>query len=298
MLLQSPRLYAAPQVVVSIKPVHALLAGIMEGVDKPKLLIDGAQSPHHFSLRPSHMGLLHQADLIIWVGPDVEAALAGLFKKQVIKGRVVTLTELQGMNWLSIRKDHAGEALDLKHDDDHSAGAHKHAQAIDSHIWLSPEIARGIVHQLSELLSQLDAANATRYRENSLKLIERLNRLDTELEAKLSPVRNIPYIVFHDAYHYFEHHYRLNAVGSVSISPERQPGMRHIHELRSKIVRLKARCLFSEPQFQPKLVATLIEGTEVRAGQLDPLGSQLDPGPDAYFQLMRELADNLAACLH
>jgi zinc transport system substrate-binding protein len=296
-LFHTPILQAAPNVVISIKPVHSLISGIMQGVGEPKLLIKGAQSPHHFSLRPSDMSLLQQAELIIWVGPGVEASMADLFDRDVIKGRVVTLTQLGGMTWLPPRKDHEWETPEHQHES-HAGSSHVHGQAIDSHIWLSPDIARGIVRQITDLLCDLDRANASRYRENQRLLVERLDRLDTELKAKLSPVRQIPYVVFHDAYHYLEQHYHLNAVGSVSINPEQQPGIRHIHELRSKIIQLKARCLFSEPQFQPKLVQTLIEGTEAKAGQLDPLGSDLDAGPDAYFQLMQRLADNLVSCLH
>ncbi|MGD8908047.1 MAG: zinc ABC transporter substrate-binding protein [Chromatiales bacterium] len=296
LLLPSPLLLAAPSVVASIKPIHSLIAGIMQGVGEPSLLIRGGQSPHDFSLRPSDMHLLRRADLVVWVGPDVEASLARLFEKNPLNGEVLKLTQLQGITWLAPREEAEWEARHAKQ----SGAAHRehsHDGGIDSHIWLSPNIARHIVRRISVLLSELDKANAARYQSNAQQLIERLNRLDKELAAVLSPVQKIPYIVFHDAYHYFEQHYDLHAVGSVSVSPERLPGARHIHELRSKIIRLDARCVFAEPQFQPKLVNTLIKGTSARAGELDPLGSELEPGPEAYFQLMRGLAGNLLSCL-
>jgi zinc transport system substrate-binding protein len=267
----------------------------MQGVAQPGLLIQGGQSPHSFSLKPSDMRRLHQADLVVWVGPDVESALSNLLSDSQLKGRIVRLTELPDMQWLSPRDHGAWEAR--MHKPHHSDHAHNHAAEIDSHIWLSPLNASQIAQQLSEILCQLHPAHAAQYRHNNQQLQQRLQQLDSRLAAQLSPLKDEPYIVFHDAYHYFEDRYNLNAVGSVSVSPERQPGAQHIHELRSKIDRLGARCVFSEPQFRPKLVQTLLEGTQAANGQLDPLGSNLEAGPEAYFQLMQQLADNLVQCL-
>ncbi len=296
LLLPSVHANAAPQVVASIKPVHSLIAGIMQGVGIPGLLIQGGESPHNFNLKPSDMRLLQQADLILWVGPDVEASLARLFEKRQFQGEVLRLTQLPAIESLPPRSNHTWEEEDHRPGES-AAHDHAHAGEIDSHIWLSPEIARRIVRRLTDRLSQLDAENAARYQANGQLLIERIESLDSELSERLARVRKVPFIVFHDAYHYFERHYGLNAVGSVSVAPDRQPGAHRIHELRSKITRLDARCVFAEPQFKPKLVQTLIEGTSARSGILDPLGSDLEAGPEAYFQLMRRLADNLVDCL-
>ncbi len=290
-LLPSTRpAFAGPKVVVTILPVHSLVSGIMQGAGAPDLLIHGNQSPHDFSLKPSDMLMLRRADLVIWVAPEIEASLARLFKKGNFDGRFVALTRMDGLQGLPARRGAEWNSGTTEHH-------HSQATDIDSHIWLSPKIALHIVSQVTELLCEMDEANAALYRHNSRQLSERLKRLDTELASILSPVKDLPYVVFHDAYHYFEQRYGLNVVGSVSISPERQPGARHIHELRSKITRLQARCIFSEPQFRPKLVETLIEGTDAKVGQLDPLGSDLDAGPDAYFLLMRRLAENIIECL-
>ncbi len=284
-----------PRVVVTLKPIHSLTAFIMQGVAEPELLVQGGQSPHSFSLRPSDMRKLHQAQLVVWVGPDVESALSTLFNSGRLESEVVQLTELPDIHWLSPRRQEMWEARkNHQHSSDH---AHAHEAEIDSHIWLSPRIASQIARQLTELLAELDQAHARQYRDNGERLQQRLQRLDRELDAQLNPVKGVPYIVFHDAYHYLEDRYGLNAVGSVSINPERQPGAHHVHELRTKISHLQARCVFSEPQFRPKLVETLVEGTQAGIGQLDPLGSDLEPGPEAYFQLMHQLADNLLQCL-
>ncbi len=296
LLLPSLSALAAPKVVVSILPLHSLVSGIMQGVAEPDLLIRGGQSPHDFSLRPSDMRQLQRAELAVWIGPELETSLSSLFAKGHFKGEVVTLTQVSGIERLPFRDGAEWETTHHQHPDtdtDH----HDHATNSDSHLWLSPAIAHHMVSHISDRLCELDPANAARYRQNSRRLSQRLTHLDTELASMLSSVSSVPYVVFHDAYHYFEHHYGLHAVGCVSLGPQRQPGARHVHELREKIARLQARCVFAEPQFQPKLVATLIDGTQAKAGQLDPLGSDLDTGPDAYFLLMRRLARNLVDCL-
>jgi zinc transport system substrate-binding protein len=252
------------------------------------------------------MRLLQGADLVIWIGPELETPLAGLFAKGRLGGQVETLIQASGVDRLALRAGDEWEPV-LPRRPDAGAEPHEHAHAHvrdsdisherDSHIWLSPAIARRLVAHLSDRLCDLDPANAARYRQNSRRLVQRLARLDAELAAMLSSVRDVPFVVFHDAYHYFEQHYGLRAVGAVSLGPHQQPGARHIHELRAKIERLQARCVFAEPQFQPKLVATLIDGTHAKAGRLDPLGSDLDAGAQAYFRLMQGLARNLLECL-
>ena len=287
----------AIDVVVSIEPVHSLVAGVMAGVAEPDLLIKGSQSPHDFSLRPSDMRALSAADLIVWVGPGLETALSGLLSKGGLHAKVLTLAGDDSPDLLPVREgadwESHGHPLPAEPADHETV----HAGETDSHIWLSPRIARRIVQQVSDTLAQLDSTHADRYRDNAARLIARLQQLDDRLREQLEPVRERPYVVFHDAYHYFEQHYGLNAVGSVSINPERAPGARRIHELRQKILRLNARCVFTEPQFQPRLIGTLVEGTHAKVGQLDPLGSDLTPGTAAYFQLMQRLADNLVDCL-
>jgi len=296
-LLSEPLLAATPKVAVTIKPVHSLVAGVMLGVGEPELLIQDVQSPHDFNLRPSDMRMLQEADLLVWVGPGVESTLARLFEKSSFDARIERLTLLPGLGSPPPRDSAEWEARRHNAPVDPEPEEHHHHQGIDSHIWLSPAVAQLIVARVGGILGEMDPEHEGVYRANADRLIERLQRLDDELAAKLAPLRDRPFVVFHDAYHYFDSHYGLNAVGSVSISPERQPGARHLHELRAKIERLQARCVFSEPQFRPKLVHNLIEGTSAKAGELDPLGSDLAPGPDAYFQLLSNLGDNLAACL-
>jgi zinc transport system substrate-binding protein len=235
----------APEVIVTLKPVHSLVAGIMEGIGEPKLLITGSASEHGYSLKPSDAKALRQAKV------------------------VVRVSEAAG------------------HDEDEA----------DVHIWLDPANGRRIVAHMTDVLSEVDAANAARYRANGEKVVARLDALDAELAAAARPLAGKPYIVFHDAYQYFEDRYGLTPAGSITLSPERQPGAKRIAQVRDKVKELGATCVFAEPQFEPKLVNTVIQGTPAKSGVLDPLGADLAPGPDLYFQLMRNLARALGECL-
>jgi len=168
---------------------------------------------------------------------------------------------------------------------------------MDMHVWLDPGNAKAMVRIIVATLQETDAANAAAYAANGAALIQRLDGLDTALKDILSPVRAMPYVVFHDAYQYFERHFGLNAIGSITISPDRSPGARRLVEIRQKIQETGARCVFAEPQFTPALVRTVVEGTPAKAASLDPLGALITPGPDAWFTLMEALATSLRDCL-
>ncbi len=284
---------AAPRVVVSLKPVHSLVAGLMQGVDAPQLLLEENQSPHQMSLKPSQLRLLEHADLIVWIGARLEPALAHLLDQRRDDSRIVELVKVPGIHLLPVRDRRAW----------HSHAEHDHATAgaqgetVDHHIWLSPENAAQVVTHLSEMLKQLDPENRQIYETNKENLLARLQHLEQKIRSELEPVRHLPYIVFHDAYQYFEAYFGLDAIGSVSIDPDQLSGARHVLRLRETIKRAQARCLFTEPQFEPKLARALVEDTAANTGQLDPLGNQLPAGPDSYFSLLQALADNLRDCL-
>ena len=172
-----------------------------------------------------------------------------------------------------------------------------HHQDYDVHIWLDPHNAMGITRHIGAVLATIDPAHKAAYEQNANNQIRRLQQLDRELEIELAALREVPFVVFHDAYQYFERRYRLNSVGTLAVNPERQPGARRVREIRALIRSAGIRCVFSEPQFPPTLVDTLIEDTHARHGTLDPLGAELPEGPEAYFLLLRNLSTSLRACL-
>lgn len=289
----------APRVVASIAPVHSLVAGVMAGVGTPELIVKRGGSPHSYALRPSEARALAAAQVIVWVGPSLESFLAKPLATLGGKARVLTLAEAPGVRLLPARE---GGVWESEEGEPEEEAEHDHAHAhdhgtYDPHLWLDPQNAKAIVRTVVDALGKADPSHLAAYRSNGRQLEARLDALQADLDKQLAPVRKIPFVVFHDAYQYFDRRFGLNAVGSITVSPEQAPGVRRLEETRAKIVARHARCVFSEPQFRPQLVATLIEGTTARSGVLDPEGVDLPPGPEAYFTLMRRMGDQLRDCL-
>jgi zinc transport system substrate-binding protein len=289
-------------VVVTIKPLHALVAQVMAGVGSPVLLVKGLASAHTYALRPSEVRALNDADLFVRMSETVEPFTARLVRSLPDSVEVVTLQEAPRLRLLS-RRTHAtferhAHVAAGKGKGDHG---HSHApgptDAVDGHAWLDPENAAAMVDRIEQALSAKDPANAAAFKVNATALKAKLEALAAELARDLEPIASRPYIVFHDAIQYLERRYGLNVVGSISISPEVPASGKRLTELRRKIDELGAVCVFAEPQFDTRLVDNLIEGTGARFGTLDPEGGRLEPGPDLYFTLMRQLADDLKGCL-
>ncbi|MEM9332222.1 MAG: zinc ABC transporter substrate-binding protein ZnuA [Pseudomonadota bacterium] len=348
------------KVVASIKPVHSLVSAVMEGVGTPDLIVEGAASPHTYALKPSQAVKLENADVVFWIGHEIESFLEKPLEAIATKAKAVELIDAHDLVKLEFREggafrehdhghgeehadhddhdhevkaekdhdhdhdhevkaekdhdhDHDHEVKaekDHDHDHDHEVKAekdHDHSEhagheghdhgEFDSHVWLDPINAKALVHEIEETLAKADPANADKYEANADAVMKRLDGLVTELSASLEPVKGKGFIVFHDAYQYFENRFGLTASGSITISPEVQPGAERISELQDKVKELKATCVFSEPQFEPKLVATVTEGTQAKTGVLDPLGTSIEDGPELYFTLLSDMADSFRTCL-
>ena len=306
-LLLTGTAFAAPAVVASTKPMHSLVSAVMGDTGMPALIVKGAASPHTYSLRPSDAAALEAADVVFWTGHGMELFLADALETLSINAQVVELAEAPGIDLLPVREGGAFEA-DIHeeegdgHDDDEHGDegheGHDHAQGEgDMHFWLDPENAKLMVAHIAQTLSAADPDNAAVYAANAEAEAARLDALSAELSATLAPVANKPFIVFHDAYQYFENRFGLSVAGTVTVSPEAMPGAARIDELRAKVAELGATCVFAEPNFEPAIVRTIVEGTEARAGTLDPEGSALTEGPDLYPELLRSLANGLVDCL-
>ena len=332
------------EVVTSIKPVHSLVSGVMAGVGNPSVIIEGAGSPHTYSLKPSQAKQLQDAKLVFWMGDELETFLVGPIENIAQSATTIKLIDAHDLKKIKFREggmfddhghddhdDHGGHDGHDDHDhekhakkehDDH--GDHdghddhdheKHAKKehddhgdhdghddhghgeFDPHVWLDPVNAKAIVHEIEEALVKADPEHASTYEANAHKMMDKLDSLTAELREELEPFHEKGFIVFHDAYQYFEQRFDVAAIGSITVSPEVMPGAERVSELREKISDLSATCVFSEPQFEPKLVETLVEGTGARTGVLDPLGATLAKGPDLYFQLLRNMASSLKKCL-
>ena len=434
-------------VVTSVKPVHSLVSGVMEGVVTPDLIVEGAASPHTYSLKPSQAKQLEEADLVFWMGHELESFLEKPLEAITSKAKVIELIDSPGLKKLDMREggafdehgheedgehseeghdEHAGEghafewagvfklpagdytwtfakvdgdyadpkmkmvflptssdgeegieeqeevaerlirsqsSVKRNHDgrltpneenayqlvfdanrnvtefritiknegayafftehmpfefeaDEHflknasgkdieptaqepEAGHHHHHGhgEFDLHVWLDPENAKVLVQEIKGALVELDPGNAGTYEANAKNLMVKLDRLISEISSTLASSKGKGFVVFHDAYQYFEERFGMTAVGSITVSPEVVPGASRIRELKDKIVELDAHCVFSEPQFQPKIVFTVAEGTQANTGVLDPLGASIADGPELYFTLIRDMANSLQECL-
>ena len=285
---------AAVRVVASIKPVHSLVSAVMAGVGEPHLIIRGAVSPHTFSMRPSDAAMLENARVIFLIGESLETSLARPIDTLAGNARVIALSEVQGLVRRPLREGGAFEAHGHRTDDDHDA--HRRG-AFDMHIWLDPVNAGVMARTIAGVLSEADPANAGTYAANAQALLPRLEELTAQIAAEVAPVRGKPFIVFHDGYRYFEDRFGLTAAGSSVVSPDRSPGVRRISELRDKMRELGVTCVFAEPQFEPRLIDVIIEGTAARTGTVDPLGATIESGPELYFTLIHNMAASFKSCL-
>jgi zinc transport system substrate-binding protein len=326
---------AAPNVVVSIKPIHSLVAAVMDGVGEPKLIVEGAASPHTYSLKPSNAKTLQDADVVFWVGHGLEAFLEKPLEALATKATVIELEDAKGLEKLKFREGgafeahdhgdeghgehaHGDEGHDHAHEEsEHKDGEHAHEAEegheghdhaghdhaghdhgeYDMHLWLDPMNAKAMAAAIETTLIQADPSNAAKYQENAKKLMENLDKLDTELATTLEPVKDKPFVVFHDAYQYFEHRYKVRVAGSITVSPETMPGADRVRQIHDKIKSLNATCVFAEPQFEPKLVRVVTEGTDAKSGTLDPEAATFKEGPSLYFDLMRGIATSIKDCL-
>ena len=287
-----------PNVVVSLKPIHSLVAGVMGEAGKPRLLLKGTASPHTYQMRPSDARALGKADLIVWVGEPMETFLHRAIENLGSRSRVVTLHKAPGIRLLRNREGGIWEDDDHEetHVDGHEDHGHEHGE-FNMHIWLDPDNAIRIVDEVAEALIFLDPARSATWRANAAAMRSRIAALNSSLEARLAPVRGRAFAVFHDAYHYFERAYGLNGKGAVAVDPARSPSAKRLVELRAALVEHKIRCVFTEPQFEPDLVRTVIEGSDVRTAVLDPVGADTMPGADAWIEIMRGLGDAMIGCL-
>ncbi|MGD9783198.1 MAG: zinc ABC transporter substrate-binding protein [Hyphomicrobiaceae bacterium] len=306
MAVAPPLRAAGLDVVVTVKPVHALVARVMQGLGEPKLLIDGRASPHAFSLRPSQARVLAEADVFVRVSPDLETftqKTAGLLKKGA---RVVTLMDAPGLQVRPTRKtatfgeddhdkgshhkdDHGHKGQ--HHDDDHDHGA------TDTHIWLDPENAKVIVGYVAKVLSEVMPQSKEIFARNAEAARGEIDATSTEVRAVLIPAAGRPFVVFHDAYQYYEQRFGLTALGALTLHPEVTPSARRLTSIRAELREHGGGCVFAEPQFPERIINAVTEGTNWGKGVLDPLGADLAPGPQLYGQLLLGLAATFAGCL-
>lgn len=289
-----------PNVVADIAPVHALVALVMEGVGSPDLIIPSNASPHGYAMRPSEARDLSQADVVIWVGPTLTPWLQDPIDTLGSAATHLVLAEADGINVLPFRTGDAFEGHDHDHDHDHSdadTDAGEATQSADPHLWLDPENASIWLTVIADALAIADPENADTYHDNADRGQVLIARQEKAIATRLEPLAGTPFVVLHDAYHYFESHFGIEAIAAVSAGDAAKPGAARIASLRAHLAGSGVRCAFAEPQINTGLLDTVTEGLDVKVGILDPLGADLAPGPGQYVALLGAMADSMVACL-
>ena len=311
------------KVVASIKPIHSLASYLMDGVGKPDLIVDGYSSPHGFALKPSHAKMLQEADIIFYVGEDLENFLEKPLKSIAKKAEKIELMEIKGLNKLKFRErnifdghDDHGHDEDGHKEDDHDDHKHEedghkeddhddhghdedghegHAHGeYDPHIWVDPENAKVILNEMVEHLIENDAKNASVYKSNLNKALKEIDGLLKSVKSELN--KDFKSIVFHDAYQYFEERFNVNVMGAFTVNTDVMPGAEQLAEIREIIEHDKVSCIFSEPQFNPDIINAVAKDMNIKTGVLDPLGATLEPGKDLYFDLIKNMSKSFKGC--
>lgn len=314
-------LNADVNVVTSIKPIHSLASYVMDGVGKPDVIVDGYNSPHGFNLKPSHAKMIEKADLIIWVGEDLEAFLEKPLNTLAKKSVNVEIMDLKGIKKLKFREknifedhdDHGHGHKEKKHDDhghkehkehddhghkkekhdDHGHEGHAHGEH-DPHVWLDPMNAKVIIKEIENQLVKLDPDNSSKYKANSKKAQSELDNLTKNIKKDLKS--DLRFVVFHDAYQYFENRFGIKVLGALTVNPDVLPGAEQLSEIREVIEHENVNCLFSEPQFNPAIIKSIAKDTKIKTAVLDPLGATLDKGKTMYVALLSNMYASFKGC--
>ncbi len=283
----------APMVAVDIAPLHSLVSQVMDGVAEPELIISKGATPHSYALRPSEARALQDANVIFWIGEDLSPWLAGALETVAHDAKSIELLEHPSTQTLEFRTG----ALFEDGDEDGHDHDHDHHDAHDPHAWLSPENAVVWLDLIATELSAIDPEHADTYRANAATGRAEINGMSAEIRDILQPFRGQNFVVFHDAYQYYETSFDFTASGAISVGDAADPSPARISEIQTRVAEQGVSCVLSEPQFNASLVQTVLDGTNAKTATLDPLGSDLDLGPDLYPQMMRNLAHALAGCL-
>ena len=288
-----------PQVTTDIPVTHSLVTRVMAGIGTPDLIVNRGASPHDYSLRPSNAASLEAADLVFWISSELTPWLEGALKTLAADAKVIELMDTKASTVLPFRDGATFETHSHRHkhdEDGHDEDEHATVN-IDPHGWLDPDNGKTWLDVIATELSKIDPENTDIYFDNVSQGKTDIDAVISEIDATLATFRGTNFIVYHDAYQYFERRFDVLAAGSISMGDVSDPSPARIAEIRQTVEELDMTCVFSEPQFNPELIATVVDGTKARARVIDPLGTHLTLGADFYLNLLRNIAQTMASCL-
>ncbi len=274
---------SAPDILVTLKPLHSLVSNLTKGITQPKLLIKGFQTPHNYNMRPSDRRLIKQSDIIIFAAPSIESFIPGIVNSLDNK-HIINLSQIPDLHKLANRLMFKAE--------------HKHSHTVyDGHLWLSIQNAKSIIEYLHAQFIIYDPEHKNQYTENKKRTISRLNNLNKKIHEQMQQISDKAFLMFHDAFQYFEDEQGLKKAFFITSTPEHKIGIRQIKYLRSKIKQQQISCVFYEPPLIPRILHTIIEDKPVKVLPLDPLGTSFKAGEDLYFELLTNISKQLYSCL-
>ncbi|MFV0449023.1 MAG: zinc ABC transporter substrate-binding protein ZnuA [Vibrio sp.] len=271
----------ANTILTSIKPIQMITHELTLGVTEPDVLLSANASPHDYALRPSDVKIIRNSSLIIWFGKDLEPFLDKVLSQQE---NVLTLSQIPNLKLRSYGEEE-------HHDDGHNHGTH------DPHFWLGVEQVEQVANAITQKLIAMDPEHTDIYGKNLNHFVGSLHTMDAQIAAQLASVKAKPYYVFHDAYAYFEQHYGLNNIGHFTVSPDRKPGAKTLISIRNALAANQAKCVFSEPQFQPAVIESVVRGSDAKMGVLDPLGMDIPIAQGSYFAFLNSMSESFYNCL-
>ena len=288
-LISYSSLNAEVKVVTTIKPIHSLVAGVMDGLGSPSLIVDGSNSPHNFSLKPSHAKMIEDAEIIFWAGEDLETFMIKPLESIANNATKVSFMDLDSIIKLKFKEENILEVEG--YDDDHD----KHADGeFDAHIWLDPKNAIEIVNEIAKTLSLKDPNNKNVYYSNAEKLNHSLNELIKKINLSIN--KDARFIVFHDAYQYFEKRFDVSSAGALILNEEALPSAKKVSEIHKIIKKQNINCIISEPQFNPNIIKSIAQDSSILTRSFDPLGSSFDTNKNLYFEMILSLSNSLKDC--
>ena len=293
-LISYSSLNAEVKVVTTIKPIHSLVAGVMDGLGSPSLIVDGSNSPHNFSLKPSHAKMIEDAEIIFWVGEDLETFMIKPLESIANNVTKVSFMDLDSIIKLKFKEENILEVEG--YDDDHDDDDHdKHADGeFDAHIWLDPKNAIEIVNEIAKTLSLKDPNKKNVYYSNAEKLNHSLNELIEKINLSIN--KDARFIVFHDAYQYFEKRFDVSSAGALILNEEALPSAKKVLEIHKIIKKQNINCIISEPQFNPNIIKSIAQDSSILTRSFDPLGSSFDTNKNLYFEMILSLSNSLKDC--
>ncbi|OOF58735.1 zinc ABC transporter substrate-binding protein ZnuA [Rodentibacter myodis] len=283
-------------VLVSVKPLGFIASSIANGVTDTQVLVPAGASPHDYSLKLSDIQKVKSADLVLWVGEDIDSFLSKPIQ-QVDPQKVITIAELEGIEPL-LSKAHHDHSHEEKEDHQAHHYDHQHkALSTNWHIWYSPAISQMVAQKVADKLTIQFPDKKERIAKNLAQFNRTLAQQSDKIKAQLAPFANKGFFVFHDAYGYFNDAYGLTQTGYFTINPLVAPGAKTIAHIKEEIEEHRVNCLFAEPQFTPKVIDSLAQSTKVNVGRLDPMGDSVQLGENAYVNFLQATADSYTQCL-